>query len=242
MRDLTRGFLGGIAAVLFGIVLYAQEPQIFERGIVIIRGNLDLGGAAGNRLCFEGATADASESCFTVTDPTADRLYTFGNADNTLASWTFTTPTINTPILATESMTGAGATETLTSADCGQTVLWDTAAGSVITLPPATGTGCWFRLVVSVSITSGAGSVQVVGNDEFVGGLSSVGTTADQADVFTAADAADTDLVTMNGTTTGGLLGTVVFVQDISTDNWLLYGLVHSSDASATMLSTGQVS
>lgn len=223
-------------------------------------------------LVFEGATDDDFETTFTITEPTADRTITFQNATDTLVGRdttdtltnktltapalsgsvtgtytlagtpTFTSPTINTPILATETVTAAGGTETLTSADCGQTVLLDTATGSVVTLPAASGTGCVYRFIVTVSNTSNDHSVVVVGDDEFVGGLISVGTTADNSDAFTAADAGDVDAIQMNGSTEGGLLGTQIFVQDISADNWGLWGTVISTDASATMLATGVAS
>lgn len=163
-------------------------------------------------------------------------------ATQTLTNKTLTSPTINTPIMASESVTAAGGTETLTSADCGQTTLLDTAAGSVVTLPAATGSGCKFYFLVTVTNTSNDHSIVVVGNDEFVGGLISMGTTADQTDAFTAADAGDVDAIQMNGTTEGGLLGTWIMVQDISADNWGLTGHVVSTDASATMLASGVVS
>lgn len=138
-------------------------------------------------------------------------------------------------------VTAAGGTETLTVADCGQTTLMDTITGSVITLPAATGSGCEFHFLVTVTNTSNDHSVVVVGNDEFVGGLTSIGTTADQSDAFTAADAGDVDAIQMNGSTEGGLLGTIITVKDISADNWGLSGSVISTDASATMLVTGVV-
>lgn len=162
--------------------------------------------------------------------------------NKTLTSPTIATPTITSPTITTELMTGAGATETLTSADCGQTQLWDTAAGSVITLPAATGSGCRFYFLVTVTITSGAAAIAVVGNDEFIGGAISVGTTADQADAFPVVDAGDADTLTMNGTTTGGIAGTYCVVQDISADNWGIHCNVISTDASATPFATGQVS
>lgn len=155
---------------------------------------------------------------------------------------TLTSPTLNLPIIASESVTASGGTETLTSADCGQTILLDTASGSVVTLPAATGSGCVYRFLVTVTNTSNDHSVVVVGNDEFVGGLISIGTTADNSDAFTAADAGDIDAIQMNGTTEGGLLGTYIIVQDISADNWGLSGIVVSTDASATMLASGVVS
>jgi len=221
---------------------------------------------------IEGATEDAFEATLTFGEPTADVTITFFNATDTIVGRattdtltnktltsptlggtatgtytlagtpTFTSPTINTPIMASESVTAAGGTETLTSADCGQTTLLDTASGSVVTLPASTGTGCVFRFLVTVTNTTNDHSVVLVGNDEFQGGLISIGTTADQTDAFTAADGGDVDAIQMNGSTEGGLLGTYIVVQDVAADTWGLSGIVISTDASATMLATGVAS
>lgn len=188
---------------------------------------------------FTGASTFASGTA-TLTAPILSGSVT---GTYTLAGTpTLTSPTLNLPIVASESVTAAGATETLTSADCGQTILLDTLAGSVVTLPAATGSGCRFIFLVTLTNTSNDHSVVVVGNDEFIGGLISIGTTADNADAFTAADAGDVDAIQMNGSTEGGILGTYIIVQDISADNWGLSGIVISTDASATMLATGVVS
>ena len=176
-----------------------------------------------------------------VLDGSVTGTYTLAGTP-TLTSPTLNTPTINTPIIETETVTEAGATATLTSADCGQTILLDDLAGSVVTLPAASGTGCVYRFLVTLTNTSADHSVVVVGDDEFVGGLVSIGTTADQTDAFTAAPSGDVDAIQMNGSTEGGLLGTFIVVQDIAADTWGLSGTVISTDASATMLASGQVS
>src|SRR3990167_3264546 len=91
-RWITIGLVLGLIGVL-----YAQEPQILQRGIVIIRGNLDMGGAAGNRLCYEGATADAFETCLAGSDVTADVVLTLplsGAADAAFILSTLTTNSV----------------------------------------------------------------------------------------------------------------------------------------------------
>lgn len=71
--------------------LYAQEPAIFERGITVVRGNVSvstgdliLGIGGGGDIIMEGATANAFETTFTVTDPTADRTITWPDATGTV--------------------------------------------------------------------------------------------------------------------------------------------------------------
>lgn len=66
------------------VALFAQEPRRFEQGLEIIRGNLVMSGASGNRIVFEGATADADETVFAITDPTEDRTVTFGDQGGTV--------------------------------------------------------------------------------------------------------------------------------------------------------------
>lgn len=198
---------------------FAQEQQRLYNVIVLTRLELGSGVLTSARL----ATGLSNE--------TGSGLAVFG-----------TSPVLNTPNIASEVVTAAGGTETLDSTDCGQTILLDTAAGSVVTLPAATGSGCTYYFLVTVTNTSNDHSIVCVGNDEFVGGLISIGTTADNADAFTAADAGDVDAIQMNGTTEGGLLGTWIVVKDISADNWGLTGTVISTDAAATMLATGVAS
>ena len=81
-KIFTRARLIGLGLVLgFVGVLYAQEPQIFQRGITIIRGNLVMGGGTGNQPQFEGATANDYETYLAFSDVTADRTWTY--PDNT---------------------------------------------------------------------------------------------------------------------------------------------------------------
>ena len=91
-------------------------------------------------LVFEGATADAYETTFTITDPTADRTVTIQDASGTVAYLTditgggaseFSTVTVNTSVIF------EGATD-----DSNETtlVVTDPTADRTITLPNATGT------------------------------------------------------------------------------------------------------
>jgi len=57
-------------------------------GVLIKDGVATFQTAAGSPLVFEGATADAFETTFAITDPTADRTITFPDADVTLGAAT----------------------------------------------------------------------------------------------------------------------------------------------------------
>ena len=396
------GFTLGIAATLG--ILYAQEPQRFERGLEIIRGNILMGGTSGNRLCYEGATADAFELCLAAPDVTADVILTLplsGAADGAFvmstlttnsvglansiwgvsngvtfegatadagelfltvadvatASRTMTLPdmgaasavlasglTTNTlgaansiwgvsngltfegatadagelfltvADIATASRTmtlpdmgaasavlastltsntfgaanslwgvsngltfegatadgfevtlspadaaanstatipnytgsvvmagliAAGATETVAAVThAGACIALDTGAGSTITLPAATGTGNRYCFVVTVV---GAHIINVVGNDEFVGGIHQGNDTNDTTVFWPAADAADNDRISLNGTSQGGFVGCKYEIVDVLTDNWSVIGNCDASGTEATPFATGQV-
>ena len=145
------------------------------------------------------------------------------------------------PVISHGAVAG-GATLTLTAGThAGRSILLDTAAGTTITLPAATGTGDRYEFLVTVTPTSNQHQVNVVGNDEYVGVLSVTQDSADTALHFDAADAADNDRINMNGTTTGGRIGDWIQLVDISTDNWHVRGVLSGSGIEATPFQTGQV-
>ena len=103
-----------------------------------VTGVVHISGAS--PFVFEGATADAYETTFTITDPTADRTITFQDATGTVAYLTditgggaseFSTVTVNTSIIF------EGATD-----DSNETtlVVTDPTADRTITLPNVSGT------------------------------------------------------------------------------------------------------
>ena len=55
-------------------------------GVLVKDGVATFQTAAGSPLVFEGATADAFETTFAITDPTADRTITFPDADVTIGA------------------------------------------------------------------------------------------------------------------------------------------------------------
>ena len=61
-------------------------------GVLIKDGVATFQTPAGSPLVFEGATADAFETTFAITDPTADRTITFPDASITLAAGASNTP------------------------------------------------------------------------------------------------------------------------------------------------------
>lgn len=124
---------------------------------------------------------------------------------------------INRVADASGRLVAAGATLAVTEAlHDGKTILLDTAAGSVCTLPTSSGSGARYRFVLSVVPTSNAHVVKVGNATDVLAGFA-----------LTAQDAADTavmfetgatsDTITLNRSTTGGTqLGETIEVEDIA--------------------------
>jgi hypothetical protein len=68
------------------------DAGVTVEGVKIEDGIATFQTAAGSPLVFEGATADAFETTFAITDPTADRTITFPDASITLAAGGDNTP------------------------------------------------------------------------------------------------------------------------------------------------------
>lgn len=138
-------------------------------------------------------------------------------------------------------LVAAGATLTITEAlHDGKTVLLDTAAGSTITLPAATGSGAKFRFLVTVAPTSNQHRIDVVGNDAFFG--TAIMATDDAADLVKAFEAgADADRFDMNGTTKGGTVGDVVELEDMAADKWHINAVLKGTGTEVTPFTTGAV-
>ncbi|PDT82929.1 hypothetical protein [Sinorhizobium sp. BJ1] len=118
----------------------------------------------------------------------------------------------------------------------GATVVVDRAAGSTVTLPAATGTGDKYKLVVKTTITSNSFKVQVADATDVMSGTATFGQdSADTAVLFETA--ADSDTITMNGSTTGGIAGDIVELEDIATNLWSVKVLGSATGTEATPFS-----
>jgi hypothetical protein len=153
----------------------------------------------------------------------------------TVSGKTLTNPVINSAMVA------GGSTLTLTAASHdGKTIALDTAAGTTITLPAASGSGARFRFVVTVAATSNQHRINVVGNDAFFGNIFGAQDGGVTVEAWEAA--ADADQINLNGTTTGGLKGDWIELEDMVADGWSVRGLIAQTGVQATPFSTGQVS
>jgi hypothetical protein len=129
------------------------------------------------------------------------------------------------------------ATLTVTrDAHAGRLVTLNRAAGVAVTLPDATGSGDEYEFVIGTTITSNATTIKVPDADNTMVGWVSTATTTAGAGLQEAAGGTD-DTISMNGTTTGGIVGSYVKVKDIAANLWLVDGKLVGSGVLATSLS-----
>ena len=113
-----------------------------------------------------------------------------------------------------------GATRTLTAAESGAVHLFDAATGVAYTLP-APVAGMTFSFYASVAVTSNAHSIGTDAATTFIGGSLSMGIAATDTNEMQVGDETSDVIVSMNGTTTGGLEGTYIEVVAISSTVWI---------------------
>lgn len=109
------------------------------------------------------------------------------------------------------------------------------AAGIAVTLPAATGSGTVLKFITGTTVTSNSTTIKVVG-DDVMAGLAVLA--QDGGDTVVAFEtAADTDTITLNGTTTGGIKGGSYELIDIAADLWWVRGVGMATGTEATPFS-----
>lgn len=107
---------------------------------------------------------------------------------------------------------------TLTTADSGSIIGLSAAAGQAITLPAASGSGSIYRFVVITTITSNTTTIKVANASDVMAGVATMGsaggTSLSTGTTSTGAVSSQSDTITFNGTTQGGIIGTYVDVLD----------------------------
>jgi len=97
-----------------------------------------------------------------------------------------------------------------------RTVTVSSAAPVAITLPQATGTGTVYRFQMQVAATATSSTIKVANATDVMQGVSWCLTTA-SANVVGYGTSATSDTISLNGTTTGGVVGDIVEITDIKT-------------------------
>jgi len=106
------------------------------------------------------------------------------------------------------------------------------AAGTTVTLPAASGSGDIYRFYVGTTFTASA-TIAAAGTDVMQGAI--IVSTTNTAG--TVATSATSDKLVMNGSTTGGLVGSYVEVRDVASGVWSTGGALVATGAFATPFS-----
>ena len=106
------------------------------------------------------------------------------------------------------------------------------AAGMTVNLPAASGTGDVYRFYVKTTFT-GDCTIAANGTDVMQGAI----VIATDITGVTCPTTATSDKLVMNGSTTGGLIGSYVEVKDVASATWNVTGFIVSSGTEATPFS-----
>lgn len=118
----------------------------------------------------------------------------------------------------------------------GVVVVASRAAGITMTLPKALGHGAEFDIYVGTTITSNNLIVQVADGVDVMSGVCI--TAQDAGDTVAAYEtAADSDTITMNGTTKGGIKGDRIKLKSVQAGVWAVQVIASGSGTEATPFS-----
>lgn len=110
------------------------------------------------------------------------------------------------------------------------------ASGCAVTLPAATGSGNVVEFIIGTTITSNSTTIKVTGNDVMTG--QAIVAQDDASNVNIAFEtAADSDTITLNGSTTGGIKGDRIRLVDIAADTWHVEAVMSATGTEATPFS-----
>jgi len=148
--------------------------------------------------------------------------------------------TFSGPVRSERGFTAVGSTAvvaitaetTLTYADHVGRIIEINDADGAVTLPAITSDTIGATYKFFVGTTASDLDIQTDGTDKFVGNLVLAAAATSQARGF--APAASNDVISMNGTTTGGIAGSVVEVTAIATAEYLVTGTLLGSGTLAT--------
>jgi hypothetical protein len=125
---------------------------------------------------------------------------------------------------------------TLNSSFAGIPLVFTRAAGVVVTLPAATGTGDIYKFYVNTTVTSNSYKIQVANATDIISGLA----LADDGDGEPAngwPTTSTTDTITMDGSTQGGIKGDSLEIIDIASGQFCVRAFLTNSGTEATPFS-----
>lgn len=118
----------------------------------------------------------------------------------------------------------------------GATLVANRAAGIAFTLPASSGSGAEYEIIVGTTVTSNSTTVKVANSTDIMTGQAI--NAADGGDTAVAFEtAADTDTITLNGSTLGGIKGDRIRLKDISSGLWHVQVIGSATGIEATPFS-----
>ena len=207
--------------------------SVDSSGNVIAAGTLAVTGAQ----TFTGATTVSGTLGVTGAATLSSTLDVTGAA--TVGSTLAVTGAVNYKRQVTDTG-GAFATPiVLTTAQSGRLILVDDAAGLDFTLPAiaAADIGTFFDFCVTVTVSSNSFRVTAATGDLLFGALWVTDFDTANTGAYFAADGTDDLVMTMNGSTQGGKVGTKVRFTATSATQWFVEGVAHGDGALATPFS-----
>jgi hypothetical protein len=112
-------------------------------------------------------------------------------------------------------------------------LLLDSTTGRILTLPASTGKGDTYRVYIPTTVSSGDHVVAALTTDIIQGAVA----VATDIGGVTCPTTATSDKITMNGSTTGGVLGSYLELRDAKAGQWMVTGTLVSSSTEATPFS-----
>jgi hypothetical protein len=110
------------------------------------------------------------------------------------------------------------------------------ASGATVTLPASAGNGDIYRFYVHTTVTSNSAKIQVANATDVMAG--NILSCQDSGDTVVGWETASTsDTITLNGTTTGGIRGDYIELEDAVAGFWRVRGTTSSTGTEATPFS-----
>lgn len=140
----------------------------------------------------------------------------YSTTDQNYESLSYNPPGLSQHGARSQKVIAVTADTTLTAKQSGALVLWDVASGATVTLPVPVA-GMTFDLLVTTTITSGSAKVITDAATTFMLGEVLAYTTATASPAGFAFNGTTHRACTMNGTTTGGIIGTRISLTALPT-------------------------
>lgn len=139
--------------------------------------------------------------------------------------------------MVTYSPTSVTASATLSNKRHGDGgIVINAAAGLTLTLPAATGSGVKFSIFVGTTVTSNNAIIRVANSSDIMAGV--LLGAADGGDTVNGWETAvDSDTITLNGSTKGGIKGDYFELRDIATNLWRVDGTISQTGTEVTPFS-----